>query len=309
MKRIATLTLNPAIDGSSDADVVRHTRKVRTTNERFDPGGGGINVARVLARLGSEVVAAYAAGGVTGSVLTGLLDRVGLAQSCIPISGDTRISLAVHEKQTGKEYRFVPQGPEFSETEWQGCLDHLDRLDCEWLVLSGSLPRGVPVDFYARAVKAAARRGARVVLDTSGPALQATLAQGGVHLVKPSLGEMEQLVGQPLRDPAAVEQAARDIVANGGADMVAVTMGHEGALLAHAGGTLFLPAIAVEVRSAVGAGDSFLAGMTHGLASGLPVDQAFRLGLAAGTAAVMSPGTDLCQRADVERLFAGMAPG
>ena len=306
MAKIATLTLNPAIDGSSDADRVQHTHKVRTTNERFDPGGGGINVARVLARLGSDVEAVYLSGGVTGSVLTGLLDRAGLRQRSVPIAGDTRISLAVHEKETGKEYRFVPQGPEVSEPEWQGCLAMLETLDCDWLVLSGSLPRGVPVDFYARAVAIAKGKGARVVLDTSGAALKATLAQGSVYLVKPSLGEMEQLVGRPLRDGEAQGQAAQELVAAGSAEIVVVSMGHEGALLAMAEETLTHPAIPVDVRSAVGAGDSFVGGMTYGLAHGLTVADAFRLGIAAGTAAVLTPGTDLCHRADVAKLAAGL---
>lgn len=302
MPRIATLTMNPTIDGSSDAPAVQHTHKVRTSNERFDPGGGGINVARVLARLGNAVEAVYLAGGVTGPVLDGLLDRVALPRRRIPIAGDTRISMAVHDCQSGKEYRFVPQGPEISAAEGEACLDAVDDLACDWLVLSGSLPRGLPDDFYGRIAARARTRGIAVALDTSGAALKATLAHGGLALVKPSQGELEQLVGRPLNDPGAQETAARDIVARGGAEMVAVSRGHEGALLVHREGALALPAIPVEVRSAVGAGDSFVAGMVHGLARGWAVEQAFRLAIAAGTAAVLSPGTDLCQRADVARL-------
>lgn len=304
MAGIVTLTLNPTIDGSSEADTVKHTHKVRTTNERFDPGGGGINVARVLSRLGSDVEALYLAGGVTGSVLGGLLERAGLQHRPIQITGDTRISLAVYEKQSGKEYRFVPQGPEITTVECQQCLDAVQQIECAWLVLSGSLPRGVPDDFYARIVEVARDRGIRVVLDTSGKALKDTLARGGVHLVKPSLGEMEQLVGRPLRDQDVLAEAAMAIVENGGAEIVVVSMGHEGAMLVQAGHVLALPAIPVEARSAVGAGDSFVAAMTYGLAMGRPAEDAFRLGIAGGTAAVLTPGTDLCHRHDVERLAA-----
>ncbi len=306
MVAIATLTLNPAIDGSSEADAVRHTHKIRTSNERFDPGGGGINVARVLARLGSEVETVYLAGGVTGSVLNGLLDQAVIRRRCIEIAGDTRISLAVHERQSGKEYRFVPAGPEVSAAECQRCLEAIQGLSCSWLVVSGSLPRGAPDDFYAKVADVTASRGMRLVLDTSGTALKATLARGGVHLVKPSLGEMEQLVGKPLRDPELVINAAKDIVESGGAEIVAVSMGHQGAVLVHANRALTLSAIPVEVRSAVGAGDSFVAAMTHGLAIGRSVEDAFRLGIAAGTAAVTTPGTDLCHRADVERIAAAI---
>lgn len=304
MPRIATLTLNPTIDGSSDAETVQHTHKVRTTGERFDPGGGGINVARVLARLGADAEALYLAGGVTGPVLGGLLDRAGLAHRVIPIAGDTRISLAVHERASGREYRFVPQGPKIAEAEWRRCLDVVGQLDCEWLVLSGSLPPGVPDDFYARIVSVAQSRQIAVVLDTSGPALKAALAHGGVRLVKPSLGEMEQFVGHPLSDEDQIIAAARAVVATGGAQMVAVSMGHKGALLVERGRALALPAIPVQARSAVGAGDSFVAGMTYGLAAGWDAERAFRLGIAAGTAAVLTPGTDLCHVADVERLAA-----
>jgi len=306
MPRIATLTLNPTIDGSSDAETVQHTHKVRTSNERFDPGGGGINVARVLARLGNAVEALYLAGGVTGPVLDGLLDRAGLARQRIAISGDTRISLAVHDRQSGKEYRFVPQGPEISAEEAKACLAAVQALDCDWLVLSGSLPRGLPEDFYGQVVAIARARGMRIVLDTSGAALKTTLAAGGVYLVKPSLGEMEQLAGHTLRDPAALEAAARAIIDSGGAELVAVSRGHEGAVLIDKDGILALPAIPVEARSAVGAGDSFVAGMVHGLARDWPAQTAFRLGIAAGTAAVLSPGTDLCHRPEVERLAAGL---
>lgn len=304
MPAIVTLTLNPTIDGSSEAETVQHTHKVRTINDRYDPGGGGINVARVLTRLGADCEALYLAGGVTGPMLTGLLDRVGIRHRRLPIAGDTRISMNIHEWQSGKEYRFVPQGPELSTAEWQGCLDAIGQLQCQWLVMSGSLPRGVPEDFYARAAHVAHKAGARVVLDTSGKALKAALDEtaGTIELVKPSLGELEQMLGQTLRDPASLQAAASALVARGAARLVAVSMGHEGALLASADGVLSLPAIPVEVRSAVGAGDSFVAAMTHGLAGGLSTEDAFRLGIAAGTAAVLTSGTDLCMREDIVRL-------
>lgn len=303
--RIATLTLNPSIDGSCDTDVVRHTHKVRTTRERFDPGGGGINVARVLARLGADVEAIYLAGGATGSVLDDLLGRAGLRRRGIPVHDDTRVALAVHERSTGREYRFVPEGPELSPAECAASLAAVEDTDCDFLVASGSLPPGAGDDYYAHLAEVAARRGVALLLDTSGPALRHALDHGGMLLVKPSLNELEQLVGRRLRDPAALARAAEELVTAGKSRHVAVTMGHEGALLATADGpTLRLPAIPVEVRSAVGAGDSFVAGMTHGLAQGWPAARAFRLGLAAGSAAVLSPGTGLCSAEDVWRLFA-----
>lgn len=304
MVRIATLTLNPTIDGSSVAETVGHTSKVRTADERFAPGGGGINVATVLGRLGTDAEAVYLAGGITGPVLRGLLDRAGIAHRAVPIAGDTRISLAVFERATGHEYRFVPQGPMVSEAECRACLDVVGGLDCAWLVLSGSLPSGAPDDLYARIVGMARARGTHVVLDTSGAALKAALAHGGVRLAKPSLGELQEIAGHSLDSDAKIVAAAQAVVAAGGAETMAVSLGEQGALLVEAGRVLRLSAIAVEARSAVGAGDSFVAAMTFGMASGWDVEQAFRLGIAAGTAAVMTPGTDLCQREDVVRLAA-----
>jgi 6-phosphofructokinase 2 len=236
-------------------------------------------------------------------VLDALLDAQGVRRKRVNIADHTRISLAVHERQTGQEYRFVPEGPKVSEAEWQDCLDVIERCTCDWLVASGSLPRGVPGDFYARVAAIARKSGARFVLDTSGEALGAALAQGGVFLVKPSKGELEQMEGHTLADSDALILAARGIIERGEAIHVAVSMGHEGALLVNADGALHLPAVPVEVRSAVGAGDSFVAAMVHAFAVGRDVGDAFRLGVAAGTAAVMTPGTDLCHRADVERLF------
>jgi 6-phosphofructokinase 2 len=308
MKSIVTLTPNPAIDGSCDAQKVRPTRKVRTTNMRYDPGGGGINVARVVKRLGGQVRALYLAGGATGGVLDSLLDRDGIERLRFDIADHTRISQAVHETETGLEYRFVPDGPLVGEAEWQCCLTAMTKVECDWLVLSGSLPRGVPADFYARIVAAMQGRACRILLDTSGPALRTTLEGGHVFLVKPSRGELKQYAGHALADDAELIEAARGIVRSGQARHVAVTLGYLGAILVSDQGELRLPAIEVEVRSAVGAGDSFLGALTFALAAGQSVEQAFRLGLAAGTAAVMSPGTGLCQPADIERLLTQITP-
>lgn len=185
MQSIVTLTLNPAIDGSCEAEQVRHTQKIRTTSDRYDPGGGGINVARVVQRLGGKVHAWYLAGGATGGVLDNLLDRDGIARQRMDIQDHTRISHAVFEQATGREYRFVPEGPFISESEWRAALEAAADISADYLALSGSLPRGVPADFYAQLIRRLPGS-SNIVLDTSGKALGATLAQGGVFLVKPS---------------------------------------------------------------------------------------------------------------------------
>ena len=303
MDRVATLTLNPAIDGSSETEKVVPTHKVRTSSERYDPGGGGINVARVLARLGERVEVIYCAGGATGALLDDLLGDHGLVRQSIPIHDHTRMSLTVFERSSGKEFRFVPEGPLLAESEWRAALGQCLAAGSPWLVASGSLPRGVPDDFYAQLAAAVSPNGTRLVVDSSGPALKQAIAAGGLWLVKPSQGEFEALVGRKLTGWRQIGAAALEMVRAGKAAHVAVTLGHLGAVLAHAGGVEHHNALDVEVRSATGAGDSFVAGMVHGFLRGEDAAGAFRWGMAAGTAAVLSPGTDLCRPNDVKAMW------
>lgn len=301
MKPVVTLTLNPCIDASSETEEVRPMRKNRITNERFDPGGGGINVARVVAVLGGPAHAIYLAGGLTGQTLDKMIDEIGLARTTIPIQGDTRISHTVFERQTRQEYRFVPEGPAIATTEWQACLDRLEKLDADYVVASGSLPRSVPPDFYARIAAVATRRGMRLVLDTSGEPLSAALLEG-VYLLKPNQRELSEIAGAELPTREAQHDAALAIVSKGYAELVAVSLGAHGAFVASRDGCFDLEAPPVEMHSAVGAGDSFVAGMTLGLVQGRDLRGALRLAVAAGTAAVMTMGTELCHRSDVKRL-------
>lgn len=303
---ILTLTLNPAVDGSCETDVVRHTHKIRTTNERYEAGGGGINVARVLARLGSPVLACYLAGGLTGALLDSLMDESGIARTTVPVADTTRISHAVYERSSGKEYRFVPEGPHVTEAEWRAALDAVIAADFAILVASGSLPPGVPDDFHVRLSDMVREKGSRLILDSSGPALKQAVTHGGLLMIKPSRGEFAALMGRDFAGVGEVGEAACDLVREGAAELVVVTIGHEGALLADADGYVHRVPPDVPVRSATGAGDSFVAGMTHRLAQGWPPRRAFLYGMAAGSASVLSPGTGLCRKSDVERLFAQM---
>ena len=221
----------------------------------------------------------------------------------VPINGETRIAHAVFDRSNGREFRFVPEGPEVSPSEWQAALGHIETLNFGWLVASGSLPRGVPDDFYVRLQSIVAAKGAQIILDTSGGALKASATAGGLEMIKPSLGEFETLIGRATTGLKDIEQAAQALVLRGIARHVVVTMGHQGAVLATTNKALHARPAPVKVMSATGAGDSFVAAMTHKLASGADSVTAFHYGMAAGTAAVMTPGTDLCTRDDVERLF------
>jgi 6-phosphofructokinase 2 len=300
---IATLTVNPTIDVSMEVDEVFHTHKMRGSNQRSDPGGGGICVARVLVRLGDNARCFYMSGGATGAALDGLVDLHQLVRTRISIKGETRVATSVFERGNGREYRFVPDGPVIGPEEWQECLDRLANANCDYLVASGSLARGMPDDFYARVAAKAKQRDIRLVLDSSGVGLAQGLAGGGVFLVKPSLGELRGLTGRKLETDEEVAEAALAIVARGEAQHVAVSMGHQGALLASASGILRLPAIPVEARSSVGAGDSFLAAMVHSLVQAWPIEDALRLGISAGAAAVLTPGSNLARTGDIQRLY------
>lgn len=304
MKSIATLTMNPTIDLSYEVDRVMPTLKMRARNERYAPGGGGINVARVFVRLGGNARCIYLSGGATGPAFDGLVDLHQLVRTRISIAEPTRIATTAFDCESGKEYRFTPAGPSVSETEWKACLDALKGVDCDYLIASGSLPPGVPPDFYARVAALMRERGIETVLDTSGEALSRGLEGGGILLVKPSIGEFCKLVGRELADTDAVAGEASAIVAKGLARFVAVTMGHRGALLASEAGITCLPALEIKAKSAVGAGDSFLAAMVHRLARGADPVEAFRYGMAAGSAAVLTPGSNLAYPEDIERLFA-----
>ena len=299
--RVVTLTLNPAIDISSEAETVRHTHKTRTFGESIEPGGGGLNVARVLHRLGVDVCALFLAGGVTGRVLDDLLGRAGIERRMVQIHDDTRISLTVAERSSGHEFRFVPEGPKVSAEEADAALAAAGEMPSDYVVASGSLPRGVDEDFYARLGEKVRGHGGRFVLDTSGKPLRAALDAGGIFLLKPSRGEFEAMVGRPLTPNALCEEAQK-LVQSGKVEQVAITLGQEGAILANREGSQVRPAIPVEACSAVGAGDSFLAGMVYGFALGKNASDAFHVGLAAGAAAVLSCGSELCKPEDLKRL-------
>ncbi len=210
--RIATLTLNPTIDTALEAEAMVHTDKIRTSGERLDPGGGGINVARVLVRFGAPVAAIFMAGGSTGRLLDRLLQREGVERISVPIAGETRVSVTVYERSTGHEYRLVPEGPVVSEPEWQECLRQIGETECDWFVASGSLPGGVPRDFYARVAELLRDRATRLVVDAPAGQLAPALARGGLFLVKPSRDELEQLSGAVLAEIESVVEAARRIV-------------------------------------------------------------------------------------------------
>lgn len=304
MPVIATLTLNPAIDVSTSVDRVEPTRKLRCAAGRRDPGGGGINVARVAHRLGAETIAIYPQGGIVGQLLHQLVEAEGPRSIVVPVGGETREDFTVFDQAAQQEYRFVLPGPRLRDIEWMACLKALAALDVrpDIVCASGSLPPGTPDDFYARVAEIVGTWGVKLALDTSGPALACALERR-IHLIKPNLRELRELSGSALAEERELVSACRTLIARGRAEIVALTLGADGAMLVTADRALRAPALPVQPVSSVGAGDSFLGAMTWALASKAGLDEAFRYGVAAGSAALLAAGTELCRASDVRRLL------
>jgi len=307
MTPVVTLTLNSAVDKSISVERVVPERKLRSDRPVLEPGGGGLNVARVLRELGVAARGHWTRGGPTGARLQQLLDAAGLDHRAIPIADETREHLIVFERSTGQQYRFGTPGPQLSAAEVAACEAVVAGLDpaTPYLVLSGSVPEGVPDDVYARLARATPA-GCRVVLDTSGPALAAGLL-APVFLVKPNVRELGQLAGEPIESDDQVRAVARRLIARRSVEVVVTSLGAAGAMATTADDHWHVRAPTVKIRSAVGAGDSMVGGIVAALAQGRPLREAIRYGVAAGAAAVKTDGTQLCRRSDVEALDAGMA--
>lgn len=307
MKKIVTLTVNPTIDKSTRVQEVKSGQKLRCEPPRREPGGGGLNVARAVMRLGGSSTALYAKGGYTGEMLEALLKEEGLTRESIEIEASTRENLIVLEESSGEQFRFGMPGPKFSEGEWRGCLKVIADLDPapDYLVASGSLAPGMPDDFYGRLAEICADQSTRLVVDTSGPPLRRAV-DAGVFLIKPNATELQELIGEELNDRDRQRDAARDLISRGCCKIVVLSLGAEGALVITSEESKHLPSPKVSVRSAVGAGDSMVAGTVLAMARGMSLMDATRFGVAAGAAAVTTEGTELCRREDVETLFEEM---
>ncbi|MGC9320371.1 MAG: 1-phosphofructokinase family hexose kinase [Armatimonadota bacterium] len=306
MSEIVTLTLNPAIDRSLWIDSVTPDEKLRCDSPRRDPGGGGINVCRTVQELGGSARAIWTKGGYTGEMFERLLDEIGVSHLAVPITGMTRDHLIVHERTTGRSYRFQEPGPVLSEGEAQRCLQTVADLEppAKYLVLSGSLPRGVAQDFYAQVVRAAPED-TRIIIDTTPGALRPALEEG-VYLLKPNARELAELAGREVEGTRQIMEVAGGVVAEGQAEIVVTSLAAGGAIVVAEEVAEHLTAPSVRVESKVGAGDSMVAGIVLGLARGWEVLRAVRLGIAAGAAAVMDPDTGLGSHENAQRLFSQM---
>lgn len=305
MTSIVTLTLSPALDSATRIARLCPDAKLRCSEPRYAPGGGGINVARAIHQLGGSALALFPAGGPSGQHLAELLAAEGVACQTLPISAWTRECFNVVEQANAQQYRFVLPGARLSESEQTQLLTVLAGLPAlDYLVISGSLPGGIAADFIPRLLQIAAQRGARSILDSSGEVLRQALDIGGLFLIKPNLNELRALAGEHIDEPDQLFKVARSLVDTGRCTAVLVSLGPQGALLATRELSERISAPTVNKLSTVGAGDSLVGAVTLKLAQGATLSEAARYGVAAGSAAIMMPGSQLCRRADTDRLFA-----
>jgi 6-phosphofructokinase 2 len=303
--------MNPSIDLFGTTERLIDNAKSRCRTLSREPGGGGINVARNLHRLGCPVTAIFTAGGFNGDLLRTMVEHDRLSFRCTQIAAETRQNVAISEGCSGKLFHFVFSGPQMQEAEWRNCLASVANLSPapEYLVLSGSLPAGVPDDFYWRIAEMATRQGTRVVLDASGRALSSR-GQASVFLAKLNKVEFAQLGYSGPDDHESMLSGMASMVNEGVAEALIVTLDADGALLVASSGERchFRPP-ATEVVGHVGAGDSFVALLVHKLLSGMPLTAAFGYGIAAAAVKVATTGNQLYDFDAVERMYRSLMSG
>lgn len=299
---IGTVTVNPSIDQHILIDKLIKDDAVRAREIRRDPGGKGINVSRVVKELGGETVAFGISGGCAGYMLRSLMVERDVAFESIEVPEETRINVILTDRSDRTQTRISAPGPRMALADVEGFMQKIVTHQPlpQWWVLGGSLPPGVPEDFYARLIMLLQTQGAKCLLDADDETLKIGL-QAKPYLIKPNEHEFARLVGRPLPDEGALIHAARTVIREG-VQVVAITLGRKGAVIVTQETALHVTSPDVDVKSKVGAGDSFLAGFALALSQGQSLEAAVRLGTAAGAAAVMHEGTQLCRREDVERL-------
>ena len=303
MSSIITITFSPCIDKSTSVPSLIPEKKLQCAAPKPEPGGGGINVARAIKKLGGEAIAVFPSGGYTGKFFNHLLEKENIPSVIIEITHETRENIIVLDESTNNQYRFGMPGTVLIEQEWKQCLKAVEELnDAEFIIASGSLPPGVPLDIYAQLAKIAKNINAKFIVDTSGEPLKYA-ADEGVYLLKPNLGELSSLAGKKELQPNDIKDIARGIIAKGKCEVMVVSMGAAGALLiTNDIAEIFIPP-PVKRKSTVGAGDSMVAGIIYLLSKGKSLVEAVQYGVACGTAATMNSGTELCRKEDADFLY------
>ncbi len=298
---IYTITLNPALDRTLWINEIKEDVSNRIIREESYAGGKGIDVSKVLTALGVSNRALGFIAGFAGRQLEAQLIRDGTSCDFIPVSGETRINVIIHEMSTGKQIIFNSSGPEVKPFELLEITDVVKQLEePEVISVGGSLPPGAHPEIYRKIIETAKLRGAKVVLDVDRDALKIGI-QGKPDIIKPNIHELSHLVGRRLEKRNEILEAARELNRKG-VGIVLVSMGPRGILLVSDGAVYQAVPPKVEVVNTVGAGDSSVAGFIYGMVSGKDLKESLIRATASGTATTLRRGTALAQKDDIEKL-------
>lgn len=302
MSNIVTITFNPCIDKSTSVPALAPEKKLRCSKPIFEPGGGGINVARAIKKLGGEATAIYPAGGYSGKFLKVLLDEENVKSLVVETAKHTRENMIMLDISSNLQYRFGMPGQELSPHEREKCLQLLEETDSEFIVASGGLSPGVPPDIFLTIANIARKKNSKLIVDSSGDALQYALHEH-VYLIKPNLGELSKLAGVDELDMYDIGMAARKLIKETGCNIIVVSMGASGAMMITKDEIYKVSTPPVKRKSTVGAGDSMVAGIVLSLSKSKSLREAISYGVACGTAATINAGTGLCNLNDVNRIY------
>ena len=303
MPELVTVTFSPCIDKSASVSGLSPDIKMNCILPKEEPGGGGINVARAIHQLGGTALAMYVSGGCNGNKMNQLLEDEKIPTLVITGIHDTRENIIILDESNNKQYRFgMPMSP-LNVNECQQFLTNLEAMeDVKYIIVSGSLPEGVPLSVYHDISALAKKKNARLIIDTKGDALKHAL-DAGVYLIKPNLGELSMLVGKRELNNSEIKEVARQIIQTGKCEVVVISLGAQGAMLVTSDLVKHFNPPFVKRKSTVGAGDSMVAGIVFSLLRGVSLTEAIRYGVACGTAATLNPGTALCRKEDVDNLY------
>ncbi|TMI64658.1 MAG: 1-phosphofructokinase family hexose kinase [Bacteroidetes bacterium] len=303
MPSIVTITFNPCLDISSSVDALLPEKKMRCAPLVYEAGGGGINVARGIKKLGGNPLAIYLAGGNNGATLQSLLEAESLDTVLIDTGINTRVNVTMVDKSSTLQYRFITAGNPINEISLEKCIRALEELsNVEYIVVSGSLQTGLPHNIFERLSAIAKQKKAKLIIDAPTEVLK-TYPIKGAYLLKPNLNELSMLAGKEELQDDEIIDVARIIISRNVCEVVVISMGPAGALLVTKDITERFITPMVKAKTTVGAGDSMVAGIVMHLASNKDIKEAVRFGVACGTAATLNEGTQLFKIEDAEKLY------
>ncbi|EGO64710.1 1-phosphofructokinase [Acetonema longum] len=305
-QKIVTITLNPALDHTVHIPQFQAGALNRVEQQRIDPGGKGINVAKVARALGCPVTATGFLGQDNSKVFREYFQQQGIHDCFVEVAGAARMNIKIVDGLSGQVTEINFPGLASNEGDLARLTEVIRQLagERQWFVFSGSLPPGVPDTVYHRFIPLLKQQGVKVMLDSSGPALREGI-KAMPDVIKPNLDELRQLTGKSLIQEAEIQNAVDDLLA-GGIRQVIVTLGSQGAIVADKSQMLRVWPPAVVAKSTVGAGDALVAGFVVGQTRGLSLADCARLGTAAATASVVQPGTQAGSLQEVDRLLAAV---